>query len=80
MVTDGRDHGIKVVGGSKHAALDGFEHLRQARIDRLGSVYVRMTQVLNIFRESSKEEDVLLPNFARDFNLDEVSTYAPSTT
>lgn len=54
---------------AKHVVFDRFEHLRQLRVELEVSVEVPVAELLDVFGKCAEEEDVLLADFAGDFNL-----------
>lgn len=69
-MADSGDHGAKVVGGAKGAFFDFVEDLVEAGVNGVGAVVVGVAEVFDVFREVAEEEDIVLANFAGDFNLE----------
>lgn len=73
MVADGRDHAHEVVGLTEGALLDGLEHLDEVGVDGVSAVGVVVANVLDVLGKVTEQEDVLLADFAGDFDLWRVS-------
>ena len=73
VVADGRDHAHEVVGLAEGALLNSLEYLGKVGIDGVRAVGVVVADVLDIFGEVAEEENVLLADFASDFDLRWVS-------
>jgi hypothetical protein len=72
VLAHGRHHAGKVLRLAKGALLNLFEDARQVRVDfvlLLAAVDVRVAQLLDLLGEVTKEEDVLLADLARNFDL-----------
>jgi len=54
---------------AERALLDLIKDPRQCRVQRVRTVVVCVTEVLNILRQVAEQEDVALSNLASDFNL-----------
>ena len=63
------NHGAEIVGAAKRALLNLLEDLVKVSVDAVGTIGVRVAQVINIFGKVAEEEDVVLSNLTSDFNL-----------
>jgi hypothetical protein len=74
VLAHGRHHAGKVLRLAKGALLNLLKDARQVRVDLVlllaGPVDVRVAQLFDLLGEVAKEEDVLLTDLARDFDLD----------
>jgi hypothetical protein len=69
VVDDGVDQGRKCGLVAEHALLDGGKDLLELRVEFMFTVVVVVAKVLNVFGQSTKQEDVLITSLAGDFNL-----------
>jgi len=69
MVADSGDQRAKVPRLSERALLNLIEYLDEIRVECVCAIRVRVAEVLDILREVAEEEDVVLSNLARNFNL-----------
>ena len=69
VVSNRRDHGREVLHVAKRALLNRLKHLGQIRVYTMRTVRVRVAEVLDVLGQVAKEEDVVLANLTRDFNL-----------
>jgi hypothetical protein len=54
---------------AKGAGMDGVENGGKGWVELVVLVEMRMAEVVDIFGEVAKEEDILLSDFTGDFNL-----------
>jgi hypothetical protein len=59
----------EVIGIAKGALLDGVEDVAEGFIKLVSPIHVSVTEILHVLRQIAEEEDVVLANFSRDFNL-----------
>ena len=71
VVAHGSHHGAKVLRVAKCALLNFLEYLFKVRVDGVGAVCVRMAEILNIFSQVSKQEDVAFSDFTGNLDLEE---------
>jgi hypothetical protein len=64
---DQRREGARVAEGT---FLDCIEHLSKTLVELVRPIDVTVAKVLNVLCEVAEEEDVVLPNFASNFNLE----------
>lgn len=70
VVADGGDHAAEALRVAELAGLDGLEDLVEGGVDGVVlPVGVRVAEVLDVFGEVAEEEDVVLADFAGDFDL-----------
>jgi len=70
MVGDCLDDSIKVIRFTECTITDGLEDTLELGVNfKTRAILVSVTQVLNILGQITKEEDVVLADFASDFNL-----------
>ena len=69
VVDDGVDQRGEAVDVTETTALDSFEHLDQVGVEGKRAVSVGVTQVFDVLGQVSEKEDVRVPDFPSDFNL-----------
>lgn len=77
MVSHSCEHGTKVVSFAKCTILDLLEDFLEIRVDCMGTVVVCVSQILHIFCEVAKEENVVLSNLSGDFDLFLMVSFGP---
>ena len=70
VLGDGVAQGREAVGVTKHAATNGFEHFGEVGIELKLAKSVGVAEVLDVFGEVAKEEDVGFADLARNLDLD----------
>lgn len=70
MIHNGVDQRRELSGITKGTIFDGLKDAFKHRVEMELRVEVRVPQVLNVFREIAKEEDVVFANFAGNFDLE----------
>lgn len=69
MILDGGDESRERSNVAKGVGLDAVKHGLELRIHRRFVVGMCVTQVFDVFGEVAEEEDVVLADFAGDFDL-----------
>ena len=69
MLFDGTDESRESTCVTESAFLDFLEHFGEIGVEGVRTVGVRVAEVFDVFSEITKEEDVVLADFAGDFNL-----------
>ena len=69
MLFDSGRKGREVSLVAEGVRLDGVEDALQLRVQLEVAVEVTMAEVLDVFGKVAEEEDVLLADFTRDFDL-----------
>jgi hypothetical protein len=69
MLHDAIKQGGEALGIAKGAAVDVIKYIGELRLELVLLVQMRVTEVLNILRKVTEQEDVLFTNLAGDFNL-----------
>jgi hypothetical protein len=73
VVADRGDQTGKVLRVAEGPLLDGLEDLGKVGVDVVRAIRVRVAEVLDIFGQVAKEENVVLTNFTRDLDLKSTS-------
>lgn len=73
VVPNRRDHASEVLGFTKSALFDLLEDLGEIGIDGVRAIIVGVAEIFNILGKIAEEEDVVLSNLTRNFNLADVS-------
>ncbi len=76
LVDDGITQRREPVGVAEPPGFDGIKHLGQIRVERERAVVVGVTQILHVFGQIAEKEDVRVPDFPGDFNLQHQSISA----
>ena len=79
MVDDRITEGRELPSVAKHPPSDRIEHFLQIRIQLEFPVRMGMAELIHVFRQVPKQEDVVLANLASDLNLGRVSTHLLQT-
>ena len=74
MVYDCVDDGRELIHVAEHARTDGVEDFLQVWIDRVRAVGVVVTEIFDVLGEVAEKEDVVVTDFASDFDLESVSS------
>lgn len=69
MFFNGGTKCLEVLCIAKHAALDSLKDLRELRVDLEVAINVSVAELLDILSKISEKENVLLADFAGDFDL-----------
>lgn len=69
MVHDAIDESAECICVTEHAVLDGVEHILKVGVELELGVEVGVAEILDIFREVAKQEDVLLANLSCDLDV-----------
>lgn len=69
VVFNGTNKSTEVACITKGTRLDSIKNFDEFGVKSVCAVCVCMAEILNIFGQITKEEDVVLSNFTGDFNL-----------
>jgi hypothetical protein len=69
MVDDTVEESGKGASVAESPRMDGIKHISEGRVELVVLVQVSMTEVFDIFGEVTKEKDVVLADFACNFDL-----------
>lgn len=63
------NHATEIVRSAECSLFDLVEDLVEVSVDAVGSVVVRMAEILDVLGEVAEEEDIVLADFSGDFDL-----------
>ena len=69
MVLNGPNESAESTGVAECALLDLLKDLREVWIKIVRAIVVSVAEILNILCQVAEQEDVVLTNLTRDFNL-----------
>lgn len=69
MIDDAVEEGGKGTSVAEGAGVDGVEHFSEGRVEIVLLVEVGVAEVVNVFCEVAEEENVVLTDFAGNFDL-----------
>ena len=69
VIANGRNHALEVVHAAKSAAVNSIKDLVETGVGLVVAVCVVVAEVVYIFGQVAKQEDVFFANFSSDFDL-----------